>query len=222
MIAVAAGSASATGEPLRGDMQADFGIAIDGRDGLVVVNRGGVFRTVDGGGSWTKITPRSLRRLVGHIDKVIAIGPDIWLEMEGGDLFGFLPYSRDGGRVWKIARIAGSVQMSDLVFENARDGWVTDAGPGFKQLHRYRTVDGGVSWQRSGPRPKLTVPPSISGVRVIPRGAVPPGLKIREAVRSPGGLCWAQAGGPATGSYFPTYLLRSTDGGRVWTTVADT
>lgn len=199
-------------------MQAEYGIGVDGPDGLVVVNRSGVFRTVDGGAGWTNITPRSLRGLVDHVAAVIAIGPDIWLEMEGSDLFGFLPYSRDGGRSWHIARIGGSTQMSNLVFQNRRDGWVTDSTSNYKQV-QYRTTDGGLRWRRSGPRPRIAVPPTVSGLKLSTNGAAPAGLRIRDALRSPGGPSWALASGPATGSYYPTYLLRSTNSGRNWTTV---
>lgn len=221
-VAIGARSAFATPHPLGGAIQADYGMAIDGRDGLVVVNRSGVFRTVDGGRSWTDITPRYLRHLVDHVAKVIAIGPRIWLEMEGSHLFGFLPYSRDGGRSWQISKITGSAQMSNLVFANPRDGWVTNATADFKQKVQYRTVDGGRTWHRSGHRPKITVPSTVSGVRAPIRGTVPAGLKIQYGVRSPGGPSWALASGPAIGSYFPTYLLRSKDGGRTWTTVPST
>jgi photosystem II stability/assembly factor-like uncharacterized protein len=218
VLGIGVDSAFAASRPFGAAVQADYGMAVDGADGLAVVNRSGVFRTADGGATWTNITPRSLRRLVDHVAKVIAIGPDIWLEMEGGDLFGFLPYSRDGGHSWQIARITGSVQMSSLVFENPRDGWVTDTTSTYKQV-QYRTTDGGMRWRRSGHRPKITVPSTVSGVRAPTHGSVPAGLKIRSAVRSPGGLSWALASGPAIASYFPTYLLRSTNGGQVWTTV---
>jgi photosystem II stability/assembly factor-like uncharacterized protein len=220
-VGLGADSAFAASRPFGAALQADYGMAVDGRDGLVVVNRSGVLRTVDGGATWTNITPRSIHRLVDHVASVIAIGPDIWLEMEGDERFGFLLYSRDGGRSWQIARIAGSVQMSNLVFENPRNGWVTNTARDFKKV-QYRTVDGGRSWQRSGRRPKLTVPSTLSGVRVSTHGAVPAGLKVTDAVRSPGGLSWALASGPVLGSYFPPYLLRSTNGGQVWTTVPDT
>jgi photosystem II stability/assembly factor-like uncharacterized protein len=211
-------SAVAASRPFGGAVQADYGMAVDGPDGLVVVNRSGVMRTVDGGATWTNITPRSLRRLVDHVAKVIAIRPDIWLEMEGGHLFGFLPYSRDGGHSWQFARITGAVQMSSLVFVNPRDGWVTDTTSDYKQV-QYKTTDGGMSWRRSGRRPKITVPPAVSGVRASAHGSVPAGLKITSAVRSPGGPSWALASGHAIGSYYPTYLLRSTDGGQAWTAV---
>lgn len=216
---IGADAVFAASGPFDAAVQADYGMAVDGPDGLVVVNRSGVLRTVDGGATWTNITPGSLRRLVDHIDKVIAIGPDIWLEMEGGDLYGFLPYSRDGGNSWHTARIAGSVQMSSLVFANQRDGWVTDTTSKYKQV-QYQTTDGGIRWRRSGHRPNITVPLAVSGVRVSTHGSVPAGLKIRSAVRSPGGLSWALAWGPSIGSYFPTYLLRSTNGGQAWTTVS--
>lgn len=219
-LGLSAGSGVAASSPFGAAMQADYGMAVDGPDGLVVVNRAGIFRTVDGGATWTNVTPRSLRRVVDHVAKVIAIGSDIWLEMEGSDLFGFLPYSRDGGHRWRVARIAGSTQMSNLVFVNPRHGWVTDTTSKYRRV-QYRTTDGGTTWRRSGRRPRLTVPSTVSGVRAPTHGSVPAGLKITTAVRSPGGLSWALASGPAIGSYFPTYLLRSTNGGRAWTTVAD-
>jgi photosystem II stability/assembly factor-like uncharacterized protein len=211
-------SAVAASSPLGAVVQAEYGMAVDGADGLVVVNRSGVWRTVDSGATWTNITPKSLRRLVDHVAKVIAIGPDIWLEMEGGHLFGFLPYSRDGGHSWQFARITGTVQMSGLVFGNQRDGWVTGTTSNYKQV-QYRTTDGGMSWRRSGRRPKITVPAAVSGMRASTHGSVPADLKITSAVRSPGGPSWALASGPAIGSYCPTYLLRSNDGGRAWTAV---
>jgi photosystem II stability/assembly factor-like uncharacterized protein len=217
-LGICAASALADPGSFGGAMQADYGMAVDGSDGLVVVNRSGVFRTLDGGATWTNITPRSLRRLVDHAAKVIAIGPDIWLEMEGDERFGFLPHSRNGGRSWQIARIPGSVQMSDLVFENQRNGWVTDTTSSQTQV-RYRTTDGGVRWRRSGHRPRITVPFTVSGVKVAKRGSMPAGLKITNAVRSPGGSFWALATGPASGTYVPTYLLRSTNGGHTWKTV---
>jgi len=219
VLGIGADPVFAASGPFGAAVQADYGMAVDGPDGLVVVNRSGVLRTVDGGATWTNITPRSLRRLVDHIDKVIAIGPDIWLEMEGSDLYGFLLYSRDGGHSWHTARIAGSVQMSSVVFENQRDGWVTDTTSKYKQI-QYETTDGGIRWRRSGHRPKITVPAAVSGVRVYTHGSVPAGLKLRSAVRSPAGLFWALAWGPSTSSYFPTYLLRSTNGGHEWTTVS--
>jgi photosystem II stability/assembly factor-like uncharacterized protein len=218
VLGITAPAAVAASDPFSGDMQAEYAVGADGSDGLVVVNRFGVLRTVDGGATWTNITPRSLRRLVDHIAKVVAIGPNIWLEMEGDDLFGFLPYSRDGGRDWRTARIPGSVQMSNLVFENHRDGWVTDTTAKQKQV-QYKTTDGGLRWHRAGPRPRITVPATVSGVKLPKHGSVPAGLKITSAFRSPGGPSWALASGPATGSYYPTYLLRSTDGGHTWTTV---
>lgn len=218
LIGIGTTQAVAASDPFRGDMQAEYGMAVDGAEGLVAVNRAGVFRTIDGGAQWTNITPRSLRRLLDHVDKVIAIGPNIWLEMEGSDLFGFLPYSRNGGRTWHTSRIPGSIQMSNLVFKNQHDGWVTDTTAKQKQV-QYRTTDGGTRWHRFGPRPKITIPATVSGVKAPTHGSVPAGLKIRSAIRAPGGPSWALASGPATGSYYPTYLLRSTDDGQTWMTV---
>jgi BNR/Asp-box repeat len=213
-----AAPALAGSDPFRADLQAEYGIAVDGPTSLVVVNNAGVFRTVDGGAQWTNITPVSLRHLVDHVAKVIAIGPDIWLEMEGDERFGFLRCSRDGGRTWRTTRIAGAVQMSGLVFENQRDGWVTVTTAKYQRA-RYRTTDGGRTWHRSGELPTIAVPRTVSGTRITTHGLAPAGLTVRYAIRFPGGLSWALASGPDLGSYFPTYLLRSTNGGRTWTTV---
>jgi len=138
--------------------------------------------------------------------------------MEGSDLYGFIPYSRNGGHTWQVTTIAGSVQMSGLVLENQRDGWVTDISSNYKKVE-YKTTDGGIKWQRSGHRPKITVPSTVSGISASTRGTVPAGLTIKYAIRFPGGLTWAQATGPAVGPYYPTYLLRLTADGRAWTTV---
>ena len=108
--------------------------------------------------------------------------------------------------------------MSGLTFVNRNEGWVTDTTAHFKQV-QYKTTNGGATWRRMGRKSAATVPSTVSGIRASRHGTVPAGLKITNAVRSPGGLTWALATGPATGTYYPTYLLRATRSGHAWATV---
>lgn len=193
-------------------------IGIDGPMGLVVANRKGIFRTDDGGSTWKKITPPSFTPIYYvHVFRIVSEGDRIWLDMEGTDLWNFVPYSWNGGRTWHSGSVGGYAFLSNLVFTNGEVGWVhVERDNGSKSL--YRTTDGGATWvvDRIAADSKIKSPASIVGRALPARGSTPDSLKIESAIQAVGGLAWAQASGANT----PTYLLRSTDGGKVWQLVA--
>ena len=216
-LAVLSASVSTAAPVPRGAMQAEWAIGIDGRNGLVVANDHGVFRTLDGGREWADITPKAMDGFYEHIGTVIATSNRIWLELEGASVFDFLPYSFNGGRTWHTVKFAGF--LSGLVFTNRNDGWVTVTSMSGKRM-RYRSKDGGVNWQRSTSAAKVTAPSSVVGIMIPNRGAVPAGLKILHAVRVPGGQAWAQALDRTHGLSSPTYLLKSRYAGKTWSLVS--
>lgn len=217
LVAVAA-SAHAGSAVVPHSMEAEYAIGLNGPNGLVVANRRGVFRTLDRGKRWSNITPKMLDGFYEHVSKIVANGNRLWLELEGSSVFDFLPYSSNGGRVWHSVKFPGAV--SGLVFTSSDDGWATVNGVNGRRMV-YKSTDGGAAWSVCrGSRGRLCRHPVIARTTIPSRGAVPSGLRIWYAIRAPRGLAWAQAWGPALGNFTPTYLLRSDDGGKTWTSVA--
>jgi len=81
--------------------------------------------------------------------------------------------------------------------------------------------DGGLSWRllkNTAVVPSSTQKWSTAGL--IAKASVPKGFRIRDLYIASPSLGWAQATGPEIGNLFPTYLLRTTNGGRTWTAVS--
>src|SRR5665213_1893194 len=81
--------------------------------------------------------------------------------------------------------------------------------------------DGGLSWRLL--KSTAVVPSSTqkwSATGLNPKGSVPKGFRIRDLYLASPSFGWAQATGPEIGNFTPTYLLRTTNGGRTWTAVS--
>jgi len=81
--------------------------------------------------------------------------------------------------------------------------------------------NGGATWISL--KNTASVPSSTQEWRttaLLNRGSVPKGFRLRDWYLASPSRVWAQATGPHIGDFFPIYLLRSTNGGRTWTTVA--
>jgi len=197
-------------------MTAQYDVAVDGAKGLIVVNGDGIFLTHDEGVHWATITPRSIAGWQEHVFKVDVISDRIWLDMEGASVWGFVPYSWDDGRTWNTFRFPQCSFVGGLTFANSNYGTatVTTCG-GLAKL--WETRDGGASWKVSSSEVPARAPEA--GTPIIPKGTLPQGLTFRAAVSAGHGLIWAQVWGPRHGSVTPTYLLRSTNGGKAWSWV---
>src|ERR1035437_8867950 len=78
--------------------------------------------------------------------------------------------------------------------------------------------NGGLSWRLL--KNTAVVLPSTQKWRMTglnPNASVPKGFRIRDLYLASPSLGWAQATGPEIGNFTPTYLLRTTNGGRTWT-----
>jgi hypothetical protein len=81
--------------------------------------------------------------------------------------------------------------------------------------------NGGMSWRLL--KSTAVVPTSTqkwSATGLNPKESVPKGFRIRDLYLASPSLGWAQATGPEIGNFTPTYLLRTTNGSRTWTTVS--
>jgi hypothetical protein len=81
--------------------------------------------------------------------------------------------------------------------------------------------NGGSSWHSLKTTAVVTYPiVKWNTTGLNPKARVPKGLHILHWFLASPSLGWARAKGPRTGAFTPTYLLRSTDDGKTWTTIA--
>jgi photosystem II stability/assembly factor-like uncharacterized protein len=117
----------------------------------IVASSKGVLATTDGGKRWRNITPHQWATeavLVSHIDGIASVGDRIWLAPVGSQPLDFIPYTDNGGRVWRIARLPGEPLVDgSLSFWNATDGRVLGESIDGR-TYIYQTANGGRSWTR--------------------------------------------------------------------------
>ncbi len=114
-----------------------------------------ILKTADGGRTWQDVTPANVRALINP--GAAFYNPlTAWVNITpfGGDRTTFqLIHTTDGGLTWttQTAQINTPViQIIDLKFINAREGWVEiDEGSGMGQQEAgiVHTTDGGATWK---------------------------------------------------------------------------
>jgi hypothetical protein len=189
---------------------------------ILVENFGGLYESTDAGLRWQDISPSSVYAagsvLSSHVIAMVARGSRVWLELVGDTRFGFIPYSWDAGKSWHTARLPQSAFLNGgMRFSTLNDGLVngqlSDSRPAV-----FKTTDGGSTWSVEAIGRKLPLGPIAPGVPKYV--AAPAGFQLRNVYRATGRLLWAQAWGRPIGEFTPTYLLRSDNDGRSWTTSA--
>jgi photosystem II stability/assembly factor-like uncharacterized protein len=198
----------------RRTMPAGCGIAnlafLTGRIGVALCwmsgTKPGVFRTVDGGSTWS---PQSYGNTREYSDLREGLGWITFADAEHGlsvELDQIL-FTRDGGRTWRISRYCANVNTSkfknpsvgsnmwdtiEVHLLDAEYGWWTYKGDLFQ------TTNGGETWCKL---PSIRYPGRTYGISLL-----------RFATRSRG---WAQFDG--YGRMVPPYpIFETLDGGKSW------
>jgi len=172
-------------------------------------DRAGVFRTTDGGATWRQvIVPAS-----GQVPYFVDQSHGWSLQVTSGALNGsasraVVLRTRDGGQTWEegepftIERAGGDIRFIDL-----EHGWLVvflPGGSGQSAEAIYRTIDGGVHWEKVAVSPSIPVQPT--------RGSLP-FLCLKNGVSFVNASTgWATGTCPGHGPFF----YRSDDGGRTW------
>ncbi len=119
-----------------------------------------VYRTLDGGASWTNVTgpfdnPRDLVVDARDPMKVLLAGYD----KTGSSEYGQATFhSSDGGATWTVAE--GRTDFGTLAADAVRaDTFYGTLGPDL-----YRSTDGGATWVRRGPIPRWHIVSAVGGL----------------------------------------------------------
>lgn len=177
---------------------------------------GGVFKTTDGGDTWTAATDKYFGGTIGAIG-VSESNPDIVYVGTGeypirsnvspGDgVFKTI----DGGKTWTAAGLAASGQISRVRVHPANPDivWVGVQGHAFgpnAERGVYKTIDGGKTWRQVLFRNDST---GVSDLVLDPSNPDVLYAALWQAQRKP----WQLVSGGAGGG-----LFKSTDGGEHWT-----
>jgi photosystem II stability/assembly factor-like uncharacterized protein len=112
---------------------------------------GGVYKTENGGATWTRVKIIEFNRLrtdyilsVNFVDKSNGWAAGSIFNKSATDQEGVIYGTTDGGNTWhKLPPIQGEKRFFNISFVTPNEGWI------FATNNIYRTVDGGVSWQLS-------------------------------------------------------------------------
>jgi photosystem II stability/assembly factor-like uncharacterized protein len=176
-----------------------------------------VLRTTDGAASWDDVTPRQLSALVTptNVGNGAATPQIVFLGAERAwtNAAGTLVATSDGGRIWHdIGRVPVGgwrvpLDCRLLQFVDPTHGWcsISGAAMGSEGIELYRTVDGGLRWQRVS----VTGPPSLPPTPTP--GSLPWGCEKTISFTSPT-VGWAGL----TCFGYSNDLYETTDGGARW------
>jgi photosystem II stability/assembly factor-like uncharacterized protein len=214
----------------------ESGLAVGERNGGAI----GLYQTDDGGASWKQLAGATAGPFGGPVTFTSA--SDGWTWNGGGSVY----RTDDGGRTWQPVRLPTlrGYKLTAVEQPEFFDGDVVIVIARLQSASGTRTAffesrDGGASWHpQLAPRPADATTTAafaasgsdwfaLTGSELLATTSA--GRTWQESdVRTPTGLSintidylsqtigWAEAAGPAIGDLYPTYLLRTTDGGRTW------
>lgn len=152
-----------------------------------------IFRSTDGGDSWTDITPVDARNLMRVLPQITLLTSGKTLVVIGTD-DGVVARSIDGGETWTAIESSGITPMQFSIYSTVALNENTFYAGGSTGIHR--SIDGGKSWHRFNTRFESRVDSLIS----FSTGHSP---NISTAL-------YARVGGN---------LVKSNDGGKSWNAV---
>jgi photosystem II stability/assembly factor-like uncharacterized protein len=173
------------------------------------LSQGSLLRTVDGGASWTNVTPKGVERTsVGTL--LVYDAQTLWVVFNKESSTSISVYrTTDGGQKWESAVINTTPnhgRVTSLAFLDSTHGWLLTSygvAMGSESIEVFQTNDGGTSW-------KSTASTSC-------RQAISIGLPFTG---DKNGIIFAnQKNGWLTGFSHGDgiWLYSSSDGGRTWT-----
>jgi photosystem II stability/assembly factor-like uncharacterized protein len=151
-----------------------------------------IYRTTDGGNTWTDVASPSTEGIIGGLCGVTDL---LWYAIDGRDLI----RSTDGGITWGVvSQIAPSLPpgLYDVVFPTDSVGYAVFWNP----VICYKTTDAGATWSQ------ITFP-MIDMTTVVTWDGVP--TKLFTFLSADTGLVCSS----------PNYLQRTYDGGLTWDSV---
>lgn len=104
----------------------------DGTTIWAVGNGGSLFRSLDGGNTWSQLVQGS-----STLRSVFAIGSDVWMVGDNGACYA----SSDGGASFDQKTPAGNTNLTRVVFVDSLHGWIAGANGTLM-----RTTDRGTTW----------------------------------------------------------------------------
>jgi len=116
-------------------MQADGFYSVHSADGIAVWavgNSGSVFRSLDGGNTWT-----SLVQGTSTLRSVFAFGEAVWMVGDNGRVYA----STDGGATFDQKNLVGNTNLTRVLFTDSLTGWIAGANGTL-----LKTTDGGTVW----------------------------------------------------------------------------
>ena len=165
-------------------------------------NRGGlVYRTDDGGRTWQQVRLPTLRGYkLTAVEQPEFFGGDVViviarLRTAGGTTRTAFYESGDGGASWHASLAPGAGTGASAAFARNGSDWFA-----LSAAELFASTNAGRTWEEAGVR-------------------APTGDSIDAIDYLSPTIGWAEAAGPPIGDLYPTYLLRTTDGGRNWSRV---
>ncbi|KJR47440.1 hypothetical protein UF75_2202 [Desulfosporosinus sp. I2] len=167
-----------------------------------------LLRTVDGGASWTDVTPKGIGSLREGTWSVYDM-QTVWAVFNVESSTGITIYrTTDGGRKWESAQIntiPDHGRVTSLAFLDSTHGWLLisyGAAMGSESIGVFQTSDGAATW-------KLTA--SVTTNQEIPKGVPLTGAKngLRFVDQKNG---WLTGFSHANG----IWLYSTSDGGQTW------